>query len=498
MSVLLTTNLTVIGCGNLIKKKISNLFFSTNYDVSYLKTYHGYYGIGQYIVSIPIEFILSFIFNKDSITQDGSAILIKHPTVFIFYFISGIYFRKIIYLITNKKNFSNLSTILFLTYPYILGHSFFNIKDIPFMSTWVFCTYYLIKNLNNFFYTNKLRLKDLLILSIATSFLLSIRINGIIIFLEYLIFLIVYLNVFKKNVLSFIIKTKKDILIFIFTFIGSTFFLYPNFWDQPEKFFEAIFFFNKFIQTVCTITLGECMKTQSLPPSYIFIWLFFKLPILILAGLILFPFVEKKLFNNKNNILIIGSLIITVLSIIIIFALLKVNLYDEIRQILFLVPLIFIISLSILFKFREKLSNYLVSILIIFFIFQNIKIFPYNYLWLNNFNLLINVSNNFELDYWGVSTKNIALFLNKEKNNKKACVISNRNNGIKYYTIDQNRCFKEFNKLHKKNEKPFYVALTERALRKGVPNGCKIINKEKIRINFSKEEIVLAKLYKCT
>ena len=108
------------------------------------------------------------------------------------------------------------------------------------------------------------------------------------------------------------------------------------------------------------------------------------------------------------------------------------------------------------------------------------------------------MSNNFELDYWGVSTKNIALFLNKEKNNKKACVISNRNNGIKYYTIDQNRCFKEFNKLHKKNEKPFYVALTERALRKGVPNGCKIINKEKIRINFSKEEIVLAKLYKCT
>ena len=46
------------------------------------------------------------------------------------------------------------------------------------------------------------------------------------------------------------------------------------------------------IQTVCTTTLGDCMKAQDLPPSYIPIWLF-KLPIIILIGLALFPLVEK-------------------------------------------------------------------------------------------------------------------------------------------------------------------------------------------------------------
>ena len=49
----------------------------------------------------------------------------------------------------------------------------------------------------------------------------------------------------------------------------------------------------------------------------------------------------------------------------------------------------------------------------------------------------------------------------------------------------------------KKNKRPFYVVLTERSLKKGVPNKCDMIHSETSRINFSKEDIVLAKIYKC-
>ena len=34
---------------DLNKKKISNIFLSTNHDIGYLDTYHGYYGVGFYI-----------------------------------------------------------------------------------------------------------------------------------------------------------------------------------------------------------------------------------------------------------------------------------------------------------------------------------------------------------------------------------------------------------------------------------------------------------------
>ena len=133
-----------------------------------------------------------------------------------------------------------------------------------------------------------------------------------------------------------------------------------------------------------------------------------------------------------------------------------------------------------------------------YFIIQNIKIFPYNYIWLNNFTNFISVNKNFELDYWGVSTKKIAEFFNKEKIIEKSCIISNRNNGIKYFIKNQNTCFKKFDQLHKKNIRPFYVAFSERFTKKRTPNGCTLVYVEKININFTKENLELAKVFKCS
>ena len=116
---------------------------------------------------------------------------------------------------------------------------------------------------------------------------------------------------------------------------------------------------------------------------------------------------------------------------------------------------------------------------------------------MNNFTHFTKINGVFELDYWGVSTKKISNFLNKQNLEKRNCIISNRNEGIKAFTIDEHRCFKSFNDLHKKNERPFYVALLERGLKKGVPNRCQNIYDEKININFSKEELILAKIYIC-
>ena len=54
-----------------------------------------------------------------------------------------------------------------------------------------------------------------------------------------------------------------------------------------------------------------------------------------------------------------------------------------------------------------------------------------------------------------------------------------------------------FSKLHDKNKRPFYVALMERGVNKGVPNNCNLVFEEQIKLNFSKEKLTLAKVYKC-
>ena len=136
-------------------------------------------------------------------------------------------------------------------------------------------------------------------------------------------------------------------------------------------------------------------------------------------------------------------------------------------------------------------------IFIVFFLFQNIKIYPYNYVWLNNLSHITKVNNVFELDYWGVSSKRVADFLQKEELTTH-CTISNRNIAIKAFINNNDQCFISFRDLHSKNQRPFNVVLMERATRKGVPNNCKNIYNEQINLNFSNENLILARVFKCS
>ena len=119
------------------------------------------------------------------------------------------------------------------------------------------------------------------------------------------------------------------------------------------------------------------------------VWFFYKLPILILFGLLVYPFIEKKLYVKKINLIIILSLIFTVLLIVFMLIFSKAVLYDELRHVMFLIPIIMIISFISIYHFLSKKILYSIIIsYIFFFTFQNFKIYPYNYIWLNNFLLL--------------------------------------------------------------------------------------------------------------
>ena len=494
------------------KKKILKIFFDINYEVSSLNeslgynedfnlialdSFHGFYGVGFYLASFPFEKLITFFYNFNFINEEGKQLLIKHPFVVIYFILGGLFLKKILYLITKNELTSNLSSIFFLTYPYLFGHSLFNVKDIPLMSVWIICSYFFIKIMFEFFENKEVKKKNLFILSILTAHLISLRISGILIFIEYLFFISFFIHYYKTNFFYFLKKTFKFLLIYLFSFLFFLYSFYPSLWGDPLRFINSISFMSQHHQTVCTVTLGECMKAQNLPSSYIFIWLFYKLPIFILFGISIFIFIEKKIFSNKENVLVLGPLISSVVSIIFLLIFFDVNLYDELRQILFIFPLIFIISIIAVRQFLKKYFSIFISLFIIFFLYQNFKLYPYNYLWINNFNLFTEVNKNFERDYWGVSTKKVAQYFNKNELSNEECLISNRNNGIKFFLNQQNTCLKPFSDLHKKNKRPFYVAMTERSLKKGTPNQCNLISDQSININFSNEKIILAKIYKC-
>ena len=472
-----------------------NFFFDTNLDTSYLAGGNKFYGSGFHFISSILEIFTIHLPQLNEFSQLGKQLLSKHISVFLLFTFSGLILRKIIKLITKNNLYANLSTIFYLLYPYLLGHSFFNIKDIPFLTFWLICTYFLIRIIKKYFDEETIFKKDLILLSFFTAYLLSIRISGILIFVQYLIFILTLINIKKLNLLNFFAKHSKEIIVTFLIILSFYIILQPSYWENPFLIIDAVKFMSQHLQTACTITLGDCMKAQNLPATYLPIWFFFKTPLIILGGLILYFKIDHQIEKKPLEHIIILSLVLSVLTILILLILFKVNLYDEIRQVMFLMPLIFIASLSLLHLFSKKIANISISLFIIYFFFQNMNIYPYNYIWINNLSHATKVQDVFELDYWGASTKNISNFFNKNNTNND-CLITNRNDAIDIL-LPGDKCLINFRKLHDKNQRPFFVALMERGVRKGTPSNCDLIFKEEKSVNFSKEKVVLAKVFKC-
>jgi len=145
------------------KNKIFNYIFKKNLDVSILDGGGKFYGSGFHYISSIFEPFFKQIYLISSYGAEAKNLVSKHATVFIFFIVSSIFFRKILLVLSKNKSFSNLGTIFYLSYPYLLGHSFFNVKDVPFLSVWLICTYYIIKISNKFFDRNII-LKNLILI----------------------------------------------------------------------------------------------------------------------------------------------------------------------------------------------------------------------------------------------------------------------------------------------------------------------------------------------
>ena len=140
----------------------------------------------------------------------------KHFVVFTFFFISGIFVYLIILKIIESKNFCRITACLYLLYPYLLGHGLFNPKDIPFLTIWLICTYISFTIFENLLMEKSLKYFNVILISFFTAYLLSIRVTGVLVFIQYLFTLIIFINIKKYKLNIFLIKMYKQALMFIF------------------------------------------------------------------------------------------------------------------------------------------------------------------------------------------------------------------------------------------------------------------------------------------
>ena len=483
--------------------KAIKLFLTTGDYQSLIQYKDRYHGIAFHIISQPIQYIFSnFVSDLNNVSSYGGYLIAKHIAIFLTYSVSGIFFYLICIGISKSFNFSSLSTIIYLIYPYLFGHAQINPKDIPFLSFWIINTYFFLLILENLYDSKQVKIKSLIILSFFTAFLISMRTLGILIFIEYLIGIIVLLN-YKKIDFSIFYKIFiKLVLIFLILFLIFLYLLNPIFWHNPLEFINSIKWMAKYQQDVCTLTLGDCMRSLSLPSSYYFIWLFFKLPILIIFGYLLFPVIEKKITSNKDQFKSISYLTILISPIVIIltFIFKGVAVYDEIRHIMFILPMIFIVSLFNIYLFNFRFFYLCALPVVLFLMLENLSINPYQYTWMNSFAKLKNIEKNFEIDYWGISNKKLQQKIinhsNKNNVNKSSCVYGDLY--TKEFLVNKKfLCFKNYGLLDAAITRPFYAYKNVRNVKRSNPKDCSLIWNEHYMYTFYSKKISVGTLWFC-
>ncbi len=481
---------------------VKNILFDNKINPEFIGYQDKYYGIGFQIISQPIQFFLSkFLIKFQEVDIYGAHLISKHFVVFSFYFLSGIFVYLIVSSLIKNKLFSIISTFLYLLYPYLFGHGLFNPKDIPFLTLWLACTYVSTKIFCNLTKEEAPKFYEIIFLSLLSSLLISIRISGVLIFLQYLATFTIFYTSQKINFIELTKIYYKKLFLFILSTIFITYILYPIFWKNPFLFFEALSYMSKHFNDVCTLTYGDCLKSKDLNPSYIPLWLSVKLPVIILIGLLLLPFTEKKIFSNKTNNITYGTLLFSAFFIPFFLILKRTHLYDELRQILFLVPIIFIVGVISLYVFSRKFFYILGFSTLLIFIVENIKINPYQYTWFNIPSRVMDLGKNFELDYWGLSGKDLAQKfskLNDSELSKRPCLLASPLHLVKPF-LDSKKynCFGLWSEIDSNYERPFWAIQNVRNLKKGKSYKCSVIYQSKYNFLFSKKDIIMGKLIKC-
>lgn len=377
------------------------------------------YGVFYELLTVIIEKVLG-------LSEFNDIIYLKHFLNNLSFIISCIVFGKLIFKYFNNTFFSLWGSFSLYSTPRIFAQSFFNNKDLIFLSFFIFAIYFI------FSFFEKKSIKNLFLASIFLALLSSVRIVGFYLLILFLFFLLVEILEDKKNKIK--LSSIIHILIIYFFFL---YLFFPFLWTDPiSNLIYSISNMANYPWSANVFFLGEYHSSKYLPSNYLLIWIFISNPILFsLINLISIAFVTYRLFkrllklDSQNNFLLWQNKyeFFSYFNLAIIFTpllLIYINnsiVYNGWRHVYFIYPSFILLSLYFisflkLYRVKQKIIHFFMMIMLIVNIINLINYHPYQNIF---FNIAFNsrANNNFEIDYWGLSTLEALNILAKNKEN---------------------------------------------------------------------------------
>ena len=379
------------------------------------------------IFDLPLSFF-ELIFNIDN---SRDIFLYRHLFTFLIFFISLIYFYLILKNRFKSYLLAILGILLLILSPRIFAQSFYNSKDIIFMSLNIINLYYGIKYLENS------NVKNGIFFSLTSGLNVGCRILGI--YLPILICMFKFIQILRSNKhikKEYIKLFKIFLLILLFIYI-----FWPYLWANPLiNFYKAFINIGYHEVGIYNFFLGEYIPVEFVPWNYSFVWIAVTTPIsyvlLFIIGIILLvrrliyrilKINENSIYNDlwrgdkeKIDVIFFLNFLVPIITIIVLHS----SLYTGWRHVFFIYPsLIFfaVYSLKILNIFYIK-NKFLIFCLILLICSPTLiwmyKYHPFQYVYFNSI-FKKDFKENFDTDYWGLTNYHALKYILKNNKNKK-------------------------------------------------------------------------------
>ena len=209
--------------------------------------------------------------------------LMRHLVTHLFFLVSGFFCYLLAYRLFGNRLLAVLAMLIFLLHPRIYAHSFFNSKDIPFLSMFMICLYL------TYWAFMKGGAWRFLALGFAAGVLMNLRIMGVTLFV--LIVCMQVLDMLQASSAGDRRRVLGTAGVFVLSCGVALYAVSPHLWSDP--FGNSIEWFAVFSQHPTSITQmfrGDVIVSTDINrPEYVSVWMSITTPpavlVLVVAGM---------------------------------------------------------------------------------------------------------------------------------------------------------------------------------------------------------------------
>ena len=408
--------------------------------LEYRSRYHG-----------PAFQVLLVTLEKSLRLRDSRSIyMMRHLVTFLLFYLGVIFFYKLCVRRFGSWKVGLLGGLFLILSPRIFAHSFYNPKDIPFLSLFVISVYTLVLYLEN--KTPRRAAAH----ALTSALLIDVRVVGVIVPLLTAILVGADLALDKGTR-----KQRREVLktFSLYAALSALFtvLFWPVLWTDPlRQFIRSFEHMSRYPWPGTVLYLGDYLKGGDVPWHYIPVWMGITTPLLYTFGFFAGLFVSARLLlrnprglflERRDDLLYLLWFFMPLVAIVV----LRSVVYGGWRHLFYIYPAFLLISLNgfvslygyIKGKCRGlscKVINSVYILMVAFGLanvaFSMIRNHPYQNVY---FNILAGrnaeeVSSRFKLDYWGLSYRQGLEYIleNDKREIIKVCVDKSLWRGRRY------------------------------------------------------------------